>query len=420
MKISIVVFVIYLIIIMLAQIHEFRNYVKRLNVNPLVPKRRLKPKIYDAIDTDENFLIVQTKTGKVIQIIKGRKSLYFHYLEVNTKNGEICKDSLITDYTDIDEVKKYNPKDYRINYVSLKKVTFSVEQSVTKIGVLNIRLKNQEKIFYPVSDVSKDKFENIFSNSKSSEYSLNESFKRVTPEEVLKNLDKQKIFFIILRTVTLIFGGAIFIFINHTSFSVHRILVTAFISGQLAIMIFYCFHSDKFKIRDLKKYETGKQNIYSKETNISTLILIFSSVTLIIGISPNILSWGKYLLISLAVSAGLSAVLILFADYDDRKASILPAVMIALFFSFGTVGTVNYMYDISEPIISESEIYDKYKTTGKSTSYYFTVTISSGEKESLSVSYDDYNSAETGDIVKVYESGGLLGIPYAEVIMEYD
>lgn len=417
--ISAIIFCAFVVIIVVAQIFEFRSYYKKLNFNPLLPKRPAILKNRDIIDTNDNCIIVHSKTGKVIQIIKGKRSLYFHYLDVNTKNGKIYKNSLITDYTNIDEVKKYNSKDYRINYVSIKKAVFSCEKvqnirTIRKIGVLILKLKNQDKFFYPISDLSKDKFKSIFEKSKSYEYKSDENLKRITIKEAILRLENPKIFYIILRTVTLLFGGSIFIFIPHTSFSVHRILVTAFIMCQFAMMILYCLYSD-FSIRDLKKYETDKQNIYSKESNTGSFLFILSLVTLIIGINDNISEWRKYLVISLLVSAVLAGILILFADYNERKASILPAIMISLMFSFGTVGTFNYMYDISEPVISESEVYNKYKTTGKSTSYHLKVKLSNGKTESLSVSYDKYNSVDKGDTVTVYEYSGLFGIPYAEI-----
>jgi len=422
--ISIIIFCLFVIIILTGQILEFRSYYKSLNFNPLVPKCRLQLKIRNNIDSDKDSLIVQSKTGKVIQIIKGKRSLYFHYLDVryfdkNMKNGEINKNSLIHDYTNIDEIKKYNSKDYRINYVSLKKISFSSEviesiHTIHKIDVLMLKLKNQDKIFYPLSDLSEDKFKNIFGRAKSYEYNSDENFKRITIKEAIDRIPKHKIFYIILRMITLFFGGSIFIFMPHTSFAVHRILLTAFTLCQLFIMILCCLYSD-FSIRDLKKYETDKQNIFSPEPNISSFLFILSFITLIIGINPDILDWKKYLLVCLISGSVISIILILFADPDERKSSILSAIMISMLFSFGTVGSINCMYDTSTPVISESEVYDKYKISGKSTSYRFEIKLSNGKKEFLSVSHDEYNSIETGDTVTVYEYSGFFGIPYAYI-----
>ncbi|MDE5946945.1 MAG: hypothetical protein K2G63_06565 [Oscillospiraceae bacterium] len=148
-------------------------------------------------------------------------------------------------------------------------------------------------------------------------------------------------------------------------------------------------------------------------------MIIPSLLLIICGLmSGDILEWRKYFVLGIISSLVIAGILILFTDSSERVKSILSAFMIAVIFCFGTVGTLNYYYDPSEPVITESEIYDKYKIARKSTSYYLEVRLSNGNIKGLTVSYDDYNDAKIGERVKIYEYAGLFDIPYAEIHLD--
>nr|MDE5946944.1 hypothetical protein [Oscillospiraceae bacterium] len=201
----------------------------------------------------ENYIIVQTKTEKLIQIIKGSKSFYCHYLDIKS-DGTIDEKSIIGSDIDIDTLKK-SGKDYRINFNAVKKAELFCERC---IHILSLKILNNDKIFYPVESIEKEEFEKFFERVKFYKYSPEGQKKHISLKESIKMLGKQKIFFIILRTLTFIFMGAS---IASQNFEINKLSITAIMICQIAMMIFYCMYSGYFTIKDVKRGETDN-NIY--------------------------------------------------------------------------------------------------------------------------------------------------------------
>lgn len=407
---SLLIFIGIVILIIVLQIWEFSKYYKKLNFNPMLPNKKLNTRKYkyNKLNNSSNYIIVQTKTGKPIQIIKGSKSFYCHYLNIKS-DGNIDEKSVIGSDIDIDKMKK-SGKDYRINFNAVRKAELLCERCM---HILSLKILNNDKIFYSVESIEKEEFEKFFEGVRFYKYSLEGRQKHISVKESIKMLGTQKIFFIILRTLTFISMGAS---IASRNFEMNKISITAVMVCQIAMMIFYCMYSEYFTIKDVKRSEP-ENNIYSSNPNIVIYMIIPSLLLIICGImSGDILEWERYFVLGIISSLAVAGILILFTDSYERKKIIFTAFMIAVLFCFGMVGTVNYYYDPSEPVVTESEVYDKYKMSGtKSTSYYLEVRLSNGNIKSLTVSYNDYNDAEIGDNVEIYEYAGLFDIPYAEI-----
>lgn len=86
-------------------------------------------------------------------------------------------------------------------------------------------------------------------------------------------------------------------------------------------------------------------------------------------------------------------------------------------YSFGTVLLINCMTDKSEPAQYKSTILSKRTTKGKTTTYYFDLAPwgELTEKESVTVSREEYDKASPGDTVKINQHKGTFRIPWLEV-----
>lgn len=94
---------------------------------------------------------------------------------------------------------------------------------------------------------------------------------------------------------------------------------------------------------------------------------------------------------------------------------IITLCVFSTVWSYGGVMAFNFNYDPLTPRPYETEVLDKYIYTSKrSKTYYLTVAPweKQAEEDKLSVSENKYEKTNIGDVVTVYYSEGLFGIPY--------
>ena len=118
--------------------------------------------------------------------------------------------------------------------------------------------------------------------------------------------------------------------------------------------------------------------------------------------------------------ATLITLFLLFPSHRERKynpAAIIETIIASLAFGFGSVLFYNCYYDNSIPAQNNVAVISKRISSGKTTSYYLSVTSwgNRAEGDELTVSKKQYNETSEGDSVTVYLSKGKLGIPWISV-----
>ena len=105
-----------------------------------------------------------------------------------------------------------------------------------------------------------------------------------------------------------------------------------------------------------------------------------------------------------------------FIDYFTT----LSLAGIILCYSFGTYVVSNCLFDKTEPEIFKSEVTEKEISSGKSTTYYLNLKPwgPRTETERVSVTQNEYEATNKGDIVDIYLRQGLLGTPWFFVVTE--
>jgi hypothetical protein len=88
--------------------------------------------------------------------------------------------------------------------------------------------------------------------------------------------------------------------------------------------------------------------------------------------------------------------------------------VLAFAYGFGAVVTLNAVYDNSPAAVYQAQVTGKRISSGKSTTYYLTLTPWGPQKEAddVSVSKSLYNRLQVKDNVEVYLKKGWLGIPW--------
>jgi hypothetical protein len=91
--------------------------------------------------------------------------------------------------------------------------------------------------------------------------------------------------------------------------------------------------------------------------------------------------------------------------------------LILFVYGYGSIITLNYIYDKSEPEIFNARILSKRISSGKSTTYYFELTPWGQQKEidEVFVSKELYKRLEENDEVKIYFNKGKFEIPWFTV-----
>ncbi len=372
-------------------------------------------------ESDADCILAQTAQGKPVQIIPGKQGLYVHYLETSPDGREILPESRLTEYRYIDSMKK--PRhDYRMHYTSMQNAECwcmrfpesPCEGAFTVTGILKIQQKRYAKLFYLCDDSSEEKLRRLLSPLKKLKFHRERPTESMGAWELFRKTDKQRKAWLAIRTFSWL---AVVLSISGIApdFEMQRIFMTSAIGSVLAAILFFCIFSGTFTIRDYHRHDnTG---LYSRTPNISGTLFMTSCILALLGMVTDIVDFGLYALISLCVGAVLAGILIFFAAPDDREKTILPAFMIGIFFSFGAVGSINYLYDPHEPDVHSSLVYDMHTSHSSKggTSYYVEIAMSDGKRNDISVSSDFYRETEIGDMVSVYEYKGLFEIAYVKI-----
>lgn len=372
---------------------------------------------YSQLCTDDYF-IAETYIHKLVQIIKGKSSFYIHYLKVNDNGTGFIEESLITDFENIDTCKKYNSRDYRINFKSVKIIEYSdksAENTVLKNnGIIMFDIgekkKHKNKYFYPVSQISDKYIHKFFKCIKKIICFNGKSENRVSYLEAFKKLGKKRISYISLITlyyISTILLICIPVYEIQSFFSLVCIIIPA------AILIFYCFNSKEYTMNDFHRGDESNEFL-AITPNVPKSILFPMFVNLLLVFFINMTEYSRYLTISLISSIIIAVILTLFSG---SKKAILPSLLIALALSFSAVSTINYRLDFKEPDVYDTMIIDKNSNSGYKSgrTYYIKVKLKNQNLADLQVSYEEYNNCDKSDTVEIYEYSGFLKIPYVEV-----
>lgn len=105
-------------------------------------------------------------------------------------------------------------------------------------------------------------------------------------------------------------------------------------------------------------------------------------------------------------------------EFKFKKAkdyfSVLSLTIFFFGFGYGSIVTLNCMYDESVPETFQSKVLDKRISSGKTTTYYLELATWGVQTESddVSVSEELYNRIEIDDNVNIYLKKGLIEIPW--------
>jgi hypothetical protein len=211
-------------------------------------------------------------------------------------------------------------------------------------------------------------------------------------------------------------GFVLFLWITFYPFPYSIAISLGIVYPLLVMVILYLY-------RGLLRMDERKKSAYPSV--VSGFLMAGLGLSLRALMDFNILEY-KQLWITIGIAAGLLFILIIaltklpeFKTWEDYFA--IPTIIIVVSsYSFGAYTLANCTYDESVPLYYNSEILDKEMTTGKSTSYYFTVISWHGtnEIEKIKVSADEYSSANAGDHITIYEKEGLFKTPWYFVMLQ--
>lgn len=375
---------------------------------------------YSQLCTDDYF-IAETYIHKLVQIIKGKNCFYIHYLKINDNGTGFIEESLITDCENIDNCKKYNSRDYRINFCSVKMIEYSDKEAENTVlknnGIIMLdtgeKQKHKNKYFYPVSQISDKYIHKFFKCIKKIICFDRKPLNKISYSEAFRKLGKKRISYISL--VTLYYISTILLFCIPV-YEIQSFFSLLCIAIPTAILIFFCLNSKEYTIND---YHRGEEsNDFSADTpNVPKSILLPLLVNLLLTLSINITEYSRYLFISLICSIIITVILILFSG---SKKAIFPSLMIAAILSFSAVSIINFRLDLKEPDVYSTTIIDKSSTSGYKGGrmYYIKVVLKDHRSVELKVSNEEYNNCDKSDTVEIHEYSGFLNIPYVEV--EFD
>ncbi len=408
---------------------EFAEYYLTLNTNTLLPQKRRDLWEYlcypvrrsdhgHPAESDEHSCIAMTGSGKPVQLIPGKRSLYIHYLKTDRMGTKILPDSRITDYGNIDECPKQR-KDYRINYSSIKSASLYLtplseapgDGQFPATGLLQLRLAKGQKQFYPADGLTEEKARRLFSSVRKLMLHTEIPSEGITIRDAVRSIDGKRKCWILLRSATWLFLALALCDLT-SGRAMLRVLLSTVILCEAGMFVFFCLFSNTWKIRDVRRGEETK--LYSAEPNVSDDMLFPMAITAFCGLAFDMLDFWQYLAIVIISGLCIATVLVLCAAPYDRKKSIGWAVILGLCFSFGTVSLVNCLWDPHAPVVHTSVVTDRYSRTGykSGTSYYLEVQLSDGTTEQISVAGSLYRETEIGETVEVCEHEGLLDLAY--------
>ena len=133
----------------------------------------------------------------------------------------------------------------------------------------------------------------------------------------------------------------------------------------------------------------------------------------------NIFSHENIWLPSLIITLTIMVILMVgHKEFKYKKAQdffiTLVIAVIFLAYSYGSIVTVNCMYDNSEPEVYNTQVLSKKVSSGKTTNYYLILAPQGSHKEieEVSVSQDLYERVNINDAVDIYFMKGLFDIPW--------
>ena len=137
----------------------------------------------------------------------------------------------------------------------------------------------------------------------------------------------------------------------------------------------------------------------------------------------NLFQYSNVWKAALLVTAGLLTLLLVrskeFRFQSAKDYGIVFFFAVLLFaYGFGAVVTVNCTWDTSTPSVYGARVMGKHVSSGKTTTYYVTLTPwgPQREKEDVSVAEEMYDQLQSGEEVQVYFRKGLLSIPWFFIV----
>lgn len=125
---------------------------------------------------------------------------------------------------------------------------------------------------------------------------------------------------------------------------------------------------------------------------------------------------------SIIITVALTALLIISSRQENMKQrkTFIAALAMSIFllaYSYGTVITLNAVYDLSPAQVYKAAVIKKRISSGKSTTYYLAVTPWGPEVagDEVTVSKELYNTTSINDSVNIYFKKGRFSIPWFEV-----
>ena len=366
----------------------------------------------------DDYFIAETYIHKLVQIIKGKNSFYVHYLKIKDDGKGFVEESLITDFENIDNCRKYNSRDYRINFKSVKIIEYcnkSAENTVLKnTGTIMFdtseKKKYNNRYFYALFEISDKFIHKFFSPAKKTICFSGEAKKRITYSDAFRKLGKTRIAFILLNTM---FYISTILSICAPAYVIQSIFTVVSIILPVTILVIYCLNSNEFTMDDFHRGDESNEFL-ADTPNIPKSMFLPLSINLLFVLLIDLTEYSRYIVISLVMSTVIAVILLL---VSGSKKAILTSVIIAVMLSFYTISTINYRFDFSEPNIYNTIIIDKHSYSGYKggKSYYIDVELKNKESTQLRVSYDEYNNCDISDSVEIYEYKGFLKMPYVEV-----
>jgi hypothetical protein len=133
----------------------------------------------------------------------------------------------------------------------------------------------------------------------------------------------------------------------------------------------------------------------------------------------NIFQYGNAWKGALLVAAGLmTLILIRSKEFLFRSAKDYGVVfffgVLSLAYGYGAVVTINCTWDTTTPTVYQAQVTGKHVSSGKSTTYYVTLTPwgPQTKTDDVAVSKGMYNRLQNGNDVRVYFRKGLFSIPW--------
>lgn len=373
-------------------------------------------KFKNSIQFSEKSLLLFAPMGGIYQVINGKDTFYF--VRVGEELTGIDKELLKKDFSDEREFLK-NKKDFSIDKKDITFISINQKHSANcpfpQSGKIKISTNSVRKNFVVLDSVDIQKIEKFFGTGANlTDKRSNTSYSIPSEKPLSRNdriiLPKLKRICLVLYVLAIV-APAVFLFIDLN----YRLMSTICLLIPIAILVLYFKYNNILSFEDEK---AGKK--YSRNKISMGLPLIFPSLGLGLRslLDFNFTEYRMFLFWSVIIfSAALLAFFLFTTEYKTKKSAILVMVISMLFYAPSATAQVNYLLDSSEPVISYSQVIDKYIDTSSKgpNSYILTMNLKNGKRCDLKVSRTYYNMVEKGRVVQISEKTGFLKIIYATV-----